>query len=204
MLQVVIKLYTLPVVHFSSKSLTLPQKHVISYLVALKFQGQSRQPVWNKTVGVHFVVHYLVRFVLGLNELLKGHFEQWTAQKNKHCCWPVLDDCCIKHETSNTEWQVQVIVQVSDAQELFLLVWLNVVSVNLLFELSHVLFVVFEHLLQLWIIASFPLGFPCKGQPVNFRNDLLMDVSEMQNISAVFRNVLDMAHHMVLGPASEF
>ncbi len=31
-----------------------------------------------------------------------------------------------------------------------------------------------------------------------------MDVPKVENVSAVFRNVLDMTHHMMFGPASEF
>ncbi len=115
-----------------------------------------------------------------------------------------MDDSRVEHETFYAEWEVQVVVEVSDAHELLLLKWLNEIPVNLLLEFSHVIFLVHEHFLQLGIVASFPLGFPREGQTTNFRDDFLMDVSEVENVSAVFRNVLDVTHHMMLGPASEF
>ena len=73
-LQIVIKFNPLPIIHLGIEFLALPQIHIISHLVALQFQCQCRQPVWNVTVGVHLMVDQLVRLVLWLDELLESHF----------------------------------------------------------------------------------------------------------------------------------
>ncbi len=86
-------------------------------------------------------------FVLGLDELLKGHYVQWAAQENEHSWRAVLNDSRVEHETFYAEWEVQVVVEISDAHELLLLKWLNEIPVNLLLEFSHVIFLVFEHFL---------------------------------------------------------
>jgi hypothetical protein len=115
-----------------------------------------------------------------------------------------LDDGRVEHETFYAEGKVQVVIEVSDAHELFLLEWLNKVPVNLLFEFSHIFFLMFKHFFQLRIVTSFPICLPRERQKIHFRDDFLMDIPEVKNVSAVFRNVLDVTHHMMLGPASEF
>lgn len=80
---------------------------------------------------------------------------------------------------------------------------LNVISVNLLLKLSHVLLLMLKHFFNVSIVSSFPFGFPGKIKPINLRNDLCMNVFEMKDISPVFRNVLNVAHHMVFGSASK-
>ena len=114
-----------------------------------------------------------------------------------------MNNCSIEHETLNAEWKAQVIVQISNTHKLFIFKGLNIISVNFLLEFSHIVFLMLEHFLEFWIAALLPFSFPSEGEPINFGNNLLVNIFEMQNIGTVFWNVLNVAHDLMLSSTSE-
>lgn len=81
--------------------------------------------------------------------------------------------------------------------------WLDVVSVHLLFEFTDVVLLVLEHLFQVWIVSSFPFCLPGETHEIYFWYDLSVYIFEMQDVSSILRNVLNMTVNVMDRGTSE-
>lgn len=55
---------------------------------------------------------------------------------------------------------------------------------------------------QLWIIPSFPIRNPSKCNRLDPADGLLMDIFEMKDIGAIFRDILNMTFNCMFSEAS--
>lgn len=94
------------------------------------------------------------------------------------------------------------IVQVANAEELFPWEGLNHLFQNPLPKISNIFPRAFEQGRKIGIIAPHPLGCPFKEKTFDHWSNVGVNIFEMKGICAILRDILDVAHDMMLSFSS--
>jgi len=94
---------------------------------------------------------------------------------------------------------MKVVVDSSKTVILFVGYGFHYFIVNILLEFVNIFLFVSEDLNELRVVSPFPVGNPGNFKHFILTDQIFMDKLEMEHVSSVFRNVLDMTLDVVYG-----
>ena len=142
------------------ESFGVPYLHVTRDLVQVHLGDQSAQPVWSPVRSVSLMVHLNELLGSGLEVMIEHHFHKRTFEENKNSAASNLNNRDVQHKLVPDVRQVDVIVDVADAQEVLLFVGQEYFFVHFLLQVPHTFYRVLEHFCHVRVVSSFPFRLP--------------------------------------------
>lgn len=145
------------------------------------------------------MVDYLVGLPLGLQVMEKHHRVDSAAKEDEDSAAANLHDGDIEHVLVPHEGQFDEVVDVADAEEFLPGERLDEIFEEHLLEFPCRFVLMLEDFLEIGVISSSPLGLPQEADHIDFGQNLLMHIFEMEHVGTIFGDVLDVAVYIMDG-----